>query len=79
MPALAAISTRKYEFSKVYFAHSLQATSSLSMTDLHFPFSRAGIRSSADVADEPPLDDPLFKRIHELNQSVTFTSSAVQS
>jgi tetratricopeptide (TPR) repeat protein len=23
------------------------------------------------VTDEPPLDDPLFKRIHELNQSVT--------
>jgi tetratricopeptide (TPR) repeat protein len=26
---------------------------------------------SKHVTDEPPLDDPLFKRIHELNQSVT--------
>jgi tetratricopeptide (TPR) repeat protein len=26
---------------------------------------------SKHVADEPPLEDPLFKRIHELNQSVT--------
>ena len=26
---------------------------------------------SEHVTDEPPLDDPLFKRIHELNQSLT--------
>jgi tetratricopeptide (TPR) repeat protein len=26
---------------------------------------------SKHVTDEPPLEDPLFKRIHELNQSVT--------
>jgi tetratricopeptide (TPR) repeat protein len=26
---------------------------------------------SKHMTDEPPLDDPLFKRIHELNQSVT--------